>query len=107
MLWYKHGAELYITDWLSHHNHTENKDQKNSDMNISLHMVNMTVDIPICTSIEDIKAVTDKDVELQMLKAHIIKGWSHTKEGLQPGVEKYWLITHEHKMTDCIVMKGK
>ena len=29
------------------------------------------VDIPICTSLEDIKAVTDEDMELQMLKRYI------------------------------------
>ena len=36
---YKPGPKLYIADWLSHHNHEENKDR------------DTTVDLPVCTPV--------------------------------------------------------
>ena len=38
---------------------------------------------------QDIKAVTKEDAELQMLKLYIISGLPHTKEGVEPGLDKY------------------
>ena len=85
---YKAGPELYIAVWLSHHNHRENKDQEISGMNVSIHTINTTVDVLICTSIEDIKATTEEEAELKILKRSIIRGRPHTKEMVEPGVEK-------------------
>ena len=51
---YKPVTGLYILDWLSHHKHAENRDHKITDMNISIHTISTTVDIPICMSIVDI-----------------------------------------------------
>ena len=34
---YKSGSELYIVDWLSHHNHMGNRDQELAGMNINIH----------------------------------------------------------------------
>ena len=56
---YKPGSKLYIIDWLSHHNHIENKDYEMSGMNTNIHNFNAIVDIPICTSIENVKVVTE------------------------------------------------
>ena len=61
---YKPGPRLIIADWLSQHNDAKNKDQDISGMNISIHTLNTKVDIPIWTSIDDINAATDEDVEL-------------------------------------------
>ena len=85
----------------------ENKDQEISYMNISVHAVNTTVDISICIAIEDIKTATEEDAELQMLKRYIIKRWPHTKEGVGPGLEKYWPIRHALGMIYGIAIKGK
>ena len=84
---YKPGPALYTADWLSHHNHSENRDKEISDMNINIHMINTAVDIPICMSIEDIKSAINKETELQMLKGYIIRGWPHTKNETEPVVE--------------------
>ena len=100
------GPELHIADWLSHHYYERNKDQEISGMNISIHTINTIVDIPIFTSIEDIKVATGDDVELQMLKRYIIRGWPHTKEGVDR-LEKYWSTRHELAMINSIAMKGK
>ena len=68
---YKPGPELDITDWLFHHNHRGNRDQEISGVNITIHTINMVVDIPILTSTEDMKAAMIKGKELQMLKWYI------------------------------------
>ena len=49
-------------------------------MNVNIHTINTTVDIFICTLIEDIMAVTNEYADLQMLKTYIIKKWPHTKD---------------------------
>ena len=83
----KPGPDLYIADWLSHHNHIVNRDQEISGMNISIYVINITEDIPICMLQK--KALTDEDGKLQMFKRYIIRGWPQTKEGVEPGVETY------------------
>ena len=103
---YKPGPELYIVHWLSYHNHAENKGQEMSGMKINMHMINITVDIAICMSIQDIKSSTEEDEELKMLKWYINRGWWHTKEWVEPGLEKYWLMRHGLTIIDSIAMKG-
>ena len=56
-------------------------------MNISIYTNNTTVDVPICTSIKDIKSATEEDAEQERLLTYIIRGWPHTKEVAELGVE--------------------
>ena len=73
-----------------------------------MHAISAAVGIPICTSIETIKAVTSQDTDLQMLKTvHIIQGWPHTKGEVGHSIQKYWPIRHKQVMIDDIPMKGK
>ena len=44
--------------------------------------------------------------QLQIFKWHIIRGWLHIKEKVEPGVVRYWLIRHKLAMIDGIAMKG-
>ena len=67
-IFYKAGPELYIVDWLPYHNHAENRDQEILDIIMSIHMINTSVDIPICMFIEGLKAAMKEDKELQYLK---------------------------------------
>ena len=60
-----------------------NNDQKNTGMNISIHMTNPALGTQIYTLIEDIRTVTNEDAGLQMLKQYIIRGWSHTKDEVE------------------------
>ena len=53
---YKPGPNLYIADWLSQNNHTENRDQEITGMN--MYAISISVNAPLCTSIEDIQAAT-------------------------------------------------
>ena len=81
---YKPGPELDIVDWLSCHNHIENWDQEIPGMNVSIHKTIMSVDIPVCTSIEDIQAATEEDPKLQMLWRYITIGWPLNREMVEP-----------------------
>ena len=57
-------------------------------MNINMHAINTTVVILICISIEDIKATTRQDADMQRLKSYIIQGWQHTKDKVEHGMQK-------------------
>ena len=66
---------LYIADWLSQHNHIENRVLEIASMSIDIHTVSTVVDVPVCMLIEDIRPAVSEDAELQMVQADIIKGW--------------------------------
>ena len=104
---YRPGPELYIADWLSNKNHAENRDQKIMGMHVNMNALSTAAGIPICTSMQDIKAATSQDVDLQKLSVYIIRGWPHTNDEVQHCIQKCWPIRNEQALIDCIVMKGK
>ena len=53
---YKPGEDLYIVDLLSWNNHTESRHQEITSMNLNMHDISTSVNVLICTSIEDIQA---------------------------------------------------
>ena len=71
---YKPGSKLYIANCLFHENLTENRDQENMGINVTIHALSTAVEIPISTSIESIQAAISQDVDLERLKAYIIRG---------------------------------
>ena len=46
-------------------------------MNINIQTISTVVDMPVCTSIEDVKVATSQDAGLQRLGAYTIRGWPH------------------------------
>ena len=50
-IFYKPGPDLFITDWLSRHNHTENKDSEIYGMDIKVDAIQTATNIPECMSI--------------------------------------------------------
>ena len=61
---YKPSPDLCIIDWLCHNGHTENEDHKIAGIRMYVNTIITLVNIPVCTSIEDIKAATYEDVHL-------------------------------------------
>ena len=45
--------------------HTENWDQEITGMNVNVHAISRVVNIPTCTSIEDIQVGTKQDKDLK------------------------------------------
>ena len=48
---YKPGQELFITDWLSRHNHTKNKDAEIHGMGIKVDAIQIITNVPEYMSI--------------------------------------------------------
>ena len=84
-----------------------NQNQETSGMDVSIHTISTPVEVPVCTSIKDIKSATKEDGELQMLKRYIIGRWPDSRETVKTGAEKYWLIKQEFVMINGVAMKGK
>ena len=103
----KPGPDLYIADWLSHHNHLENRNWEIAGMSINIYRINTKIDIPVYMSIEDVRAAVSEDTELQMLQTLIIRGLPQNKEELEPSLDSYWPIRLDLAMTDGVVMNGK
>ena len=52
------GQNLYIADWPSHNNHTENRDKAIAGKSVNMNAISTSVNMPLCMSIEDIQAAT-------------------------------------------------
>ena len=71
---YKPGSDIFIADWLLHHNHIEGKDKPIKDMDIRIDTIQSAKDIPECTSMSLIQQASAQDDYLQCLKSYIIAG---------------------------------
>ena len=71
---YKPGPDLYIADWLSHNNHAENKDQEVAGMSINVSAISTSVDMLVCTCIEDIQAAIHEECTPSGAEAIYITG---------------------------------
>ena len=104
---YKAVLVLYIAHWLSHHSHTENRDQEATGINMSICTISTKVDVPACRLIEDIRAATSEDTELQILQAHKIKGRPQNKNEIETSLDGYWPIRHNLAMINGLAMKDR
>ena len=100
---YQPGSDLYIADRLSHYNHAKNKDQGITGMSVNVSVISTSVNIPVCTSIDDIPEATHEDAHLQKLRSYITYGWPHRKHDLK----HYLPIRSKLTMMDGIAMKGR
>ena len=100
---YKHSPNLYIMDWLSQNNQTENSNQETPGMN---------VDVPISkyTNIHNNRRYTgDNSTGCRSLKAEIIHNTklATQKEEIEQSMKHYWPIRPELKMIDYNDMKSR
>ena len=68
---FKPGAGLYIMDWLSHNNHTENRDQKIAGIRVTVNAISASINMPVCASILDMQAATYENAHLWELKMYV------------------------------------
>ena len=104
---YKPGQELFIGDWLSRHNHTENKDKEIHGMDIQVNTMQTTLNIPECMSILQTQLATVQDEHLQWLKGYIIVGWPEIKDQVQCNIRTYWPFRDDMAVINGIIMKGR
>ena len=55
---YKSRPGLFIVDWLSRQNHTENKDTEILGMQLNTDAIQTTTNIPECTTIQQLHQAT-------------------------------------------------
>ena len=63
------SQDLHIMDWLSHNN-PKHKDQEIDGMRLNVNAISTSVNIPVCTSIQN--AAKCEDTYLQELKTYIM-----------------------------------
>ena len=100
-------AQIFFADWLSHHNHNENKDKAIKGMDIKVDAVQMMTDVPECMSIHQIQQATVQDEHLQLLKSLIITAWPGTKDQLHQDIRPYWSFKDDLAVIDGVIMKGR
>ena len=66
---------MFIADWLSRHNHEENKDAEIPGMKVKVDAMLTVTNILECISIQQLQQATSQDDHLQCLKGYIIIGW--------------------------------
>ena len=66
---HKPGPELFITDWLSRHNHTENKDEETHGMDVKVD----TIDNNKHPRMQQIQQVMAQDEHLHQLKGQRLR----------------------------------
>ena len=71
---YKLGLQIFITDWLSRQNHTENKDEAIHGMNVRVDVIQVSSNVPECMSVQQIQQAPAHNEHLQWLKGYIITG---------------------------------
>ena len=69
-------------------------------MSISIHAISTVVDISVCASIENIRAATGKDVDLQLLQAYIRREWPQRNDKSEPSLGRYCPIKDDLAMID-------
>ena len=100
------GPGLYITDFLSTQNYTENKEGEMVGINKSINSINITTYISTGMATKDIQAVIQDDKHLQDLKS-IAKRLSVEKEWCKKSHTVILDIKNELAMTHAVTMKGK
>ena len=99
--------KIFIVDWLSCHNHKENKDEPIKGMDLRVDAIYSMTDILGCMSISHIQQTMAQEGHLQQLKNNIISGWPAKKDQLHIDIRPYWSYKDDLAVIDGIVMKGR
>ena len=104
---YKPGLDLFIADWLSRHNHKENKDAEIPGMQLNIDAIETMTDIPDCMTMQQLQQATSKDDHLQQLKDYIIRGWPENKDQMPQDIQTYWAFQDDMAVIDGVLLKGR
>lgn len=101
---YKPGRELYIADTLSRTCINENNDLI-CDSDYSVFSVE---NLPVSQAkMSELRAETQKDLELMTLKDTVLSGWPENKKQLNPQITHYWNFRDEISYFDGLMLKGE
>ena len=106
-IFYKPEPKIFIADWLSHHNHKENKDKPIQRNDIRVDSIQNITNVQECMSILQTQHAMVQDGHLQQLKNNIISGWLATKNQLHLDIRPYWSYKDDLAVIYGIVIKGR
>ena len=104
---YKPGPDLFMADWLSRHNYSENKDEEISFMQISINVIQSTTNIPECMTTHELQEATSQDQHPQNFMEYVIQGWPESKNQLPQDIRTYWMFRDYMAVIDGVVIKGR
>ena len=104
---YNAGPEIFIADWLSQKNHMKNKDKAIHGMDVRVDIIQTSMNVLECMSIQPIQQASAQDEHLQWLKVYIITDWPESKDQVHQDIRAYWSFKDEMAVIDGIIMKGK
>ena len=96
-----------MADWLSRHNHSENKDEEIMGMQISINVIQSNTNIPECMTMCELQEVASQDQYPQHLVEYVIQGWCETKSQLPQDIRAYWAFRDGMAVIDRVVIKGR
>ena len=104
---YKLGLEIFIADWLSQHNHMENKDEAIQGMDVKVDAVQTSTNVPECMSIQKMQCTTAQDEHLQWLKGYINAGWPESKDHLHQDIRASWPFKDDMAVINGVILRGR
>ena len=84
------GLQLFITKWISRHNHETTRDEEESCMCITTNAIEPGTDIPGCMAAKEKRTATLEDEHIGILSEFILDGWPSIKAELQKDLQQYW-----------------
>ena len=104
---YQLGRKMVISDALSHLSSHQTLDTKETvpGLNVTIHEISVFSNTD-STSIEQIRAETQNDTDLQTLLQYIIKGFPVTSTECHESVKPYFNYHDELTVVDGLMLKG-
>ena len=104
---HKPGSVLFMTGWLSRHNHSENKDKEITSFQISINTIQSTTCIQEYMTMHELQEAASQDQHLQHLMEYVIQ-WKPESKNQQPkDIRTYWRFRGDMAVVDGVVIKDK
>ena len=71
-----------MADWMSRHNHSKNKGEEITGMQISINVIQSSTYILQCMTMCELQETMSQEQFLQHLMEYIIQGWPNSKNQL-------------------------
>ena len=104
---YKPGPDLFIVDWLSRQNPSEDKDAEIPGMQLSINAMQTTTNIPGSMIMYELQQVTFQDQDLECLKEYLKHSWPEHRDQIQQDIRPYWTFQNDMAVIDWVNLKGR
>lgn len=100
------GKDIPVADTLSRKSLSGQDDNLSEGMDMQVHMLYNSLPVSD-TRLEEIKAETDKDIQLRQLKKTISEGWPEQRKLCPQSIAEYWNHRDELSQMNDIIFKGE